>query len=267
MYRNHSENGHNNINFEDNQCVVTTTNFHQYNWIYHMEHLGNDKEHVIDICSRDIKKIKLMRDIFEMMRTDNVSILMVSSKSPEILIKTLSSCYPFIFSEIQGQFIGQTVVIGIKDFTNFLDVYQKKLPDYSVITVFDRYGVKVLYGLDVITSYEGYSRGDYHVWSDITGFSMDDVFAADFLESVAYSSPEAYGKIALQMDSEFIKSIQLSMMDTDIIVRELKLSKVNDIKNVVIDYVNHEDFPRWDLNFIIIAYLLKEKEVSCANIP
>ena len=48
MYRNHSENGHNNINFEDNQCVVTTTNFHQYNWIYHMEHLGNDKEHVID---------------------------------------------------------------------------------------------------------------------------------------------------------------------------------------------------------------------------
>jgi hypothetical protein len=232
-----------------------------------MEHLNNDKEHVIDICSRDIKKIKLMQDIFEMIRTDNVSILMVSSKSPEKVIKTLSSCHPFIFSEIQVQIIGQTAVIGIKDFTNFLDVYQKELYDYSVITVFDRYGVKVLYGLDVITSYEGYSRGDYLVWSDITGFTMDDVFVADFLESVAYSSPEAYEKIALQIDSQFIKSIQLSMMDTEIILHELNFLNVNDIKNVVIDYVNHEDFPRWDLNFIIIAYLLKEKEVSCANIP
>lgn len=261
MYMYHSEKGHINVDFEHNQCIVTTTNGHHFNWIYHMEHLDIDKERVIDINPKDTKIINHMKHIFQLIRTDNVSILMVTCRFPEKLLNTFFACYPFVFSEIQAQIIGQTVVIGIKNFTNFLDVYRKVLPKDSIITIFDRYGVKVLYGLDIITSYEGYTRGDYLVWSDITGLSMNDVFIADFLESLAHASPEVYEKVLLHIDSEYIKSINLSMMDTNIILNELNFTKIDDIKNVVIDYLNHEDFPRWDLSFMIIVYLLKEKEV------
>lgn len=242
----------------ENECEISIRDKNLNLWVQKMvDFIDKDKNDAENKKIRSIDDVQRGIKYFREFRMFNKGIYFISTRHQNEFISLLNQIDEvYHVAYINALNKDNLLCFEVRNSDDFLYKHKFSFPTDSLVTIYSRDQVQVIYHGHIIHTHEEFQKGDYEVLSDVSGESIDNLFICDLLETDKNKDIKKFNQFMSYVNSKFFNSITINILNFRF---PRNVSMESSFKTTFFKILEKVKKNLWDLSFHMANYIYSLK--------